>query len=186
MGKSKVKRLCLLENREPKQPRRRRQQKPHKFAYLTMENSIFARFARAFFIFWQLKTCSFFLGDEMTCFAFVWTTWAYDDKCSVLSYIPSAGSDLRIVRTQFSSRMTLNNWKMIAETRSYIFRWRCCFRRRRLCLSTLILLKSSSSILYETVQTEDKSRWVKFICVFQRRERTFFLQLNVSLELDIQ
>ena len=38
-------------NRELKQPRRRRQQKPHKFAYLTMENSIFARFARAYFIF---------------------------------------------------------------------------------------------------------------------------------------
>ena len=37
--------------RELKQPRRRRQQKPHKFAYLTMKNSIFARFARAFFIF---------------------------------------------------------------------------------------------------------------------------------------
>ena len=35
-----------------KQPRRRRrQQKPHKFAYFTMKNSIFARFARAFFIF---------------------------------------------------------------------------------------------------------------------------------------
>ena len=38
-------------SRELKQPRRRRQQKPHKFAYLTMKNSIFARFARAFFIF---------------------------------------------------------------------------------------------------------------------------------------
>ena len=38
-------------NRELKQPRRQRQQKPHKFAYLTMENSIFARFARAYFIF---------------------------------------------------------------------------------------------------------------------------------------
>ena len=37
--------------RELKQPRRRRQQKPHKFAYLTMKNSIFARFARAYFIF---------------------------------------------------------------------------------------------------------------------------------------
>ena len=34
-----------------KQPRRRKQQKLHKFAYLTMKNSIFARFARAFFIF---------------------------------------------------------------------------------------------------------------------------------------
>ena len=37
--------------RELMQPRRRRQQKPKKFAYLTMKNSIFARFARAFFIF---------------------------------------------------------------------------------------------------------------------------------------
>ena len=37
--------------RELNQPRRRRQQKPHKFAYLTMKNSIFARFARALFIF---------------------------------------------------------------------------------------------------------------------------------------
>ena len=40
-------------NRELKQPRRRRQQKPHKFAYLTMKNSIFARFARAYFNFWH-------------------------------------------------------------------------------------------------------------------------------------
>ena len=36
-----------IDNRELKQPRWR--QKPHKFTYLTMENSIFARFARAFF-----------------------------------------------------------------------------------------------------------------------------------------
>ena len=38
-------------NRELKQPRRQRKRKPHKCAYLTMKNSIFARFARAFFIF---------------------------------------------------------------------------------------------------------------------------------------
>ena len=37
--------------RELKKPQRRLQQKSHKFAYLTMKNSIFARFARAFFIF---------------------------------------------------------------------------------------------------------------------------------------
>ena len=82
-----------------------------------------------------LKTFSFFLRREMTCFAVVWTTWAYDDKCSVLSYfVPSAGSRLRIVRTHFSSIMTLNNLEMIAETRSYILRWRSRFRRRRVCL----------------------------------------------------
>ena len=33
------------------QPRRRRQQERQKFAYLTMKNNSFARFARAFFIF---------------------------------------------------------------------------------------------------------------------------------------
>ena len=33
--------------------------------------------------------------------------------------------------------MTLSNWKVIAETRSYIFRWRSRFRRRGVCLSSL-------------------------------------------------
>ena len=42
-----------------------------------------------------LKTFSFFLRREMNCFAVVWTTWAYDDKCSFFSsYVPSAGSKL--------------------------------------------------------------------------------------------
>ena len=40
--------------RELKQTRRRRQQERHNFAYLTMKNSTFARFARAFFIFGHL------------------------------------------------------------------------------------------------------------------------------------
>ena len=34
--------------------------------------------------------------------------------------------------------MTLNNWKTMAETPSYIFRWRSGFRRRRVCLSSLM------------------------------------------------
>ena len=37
--------------REFTQPRRQRQQERHKFAYLTVKNNRFARFARAFFIF---------------------------------------------------------------------------------------------------------------------------------------
>ena len=41
--------------RELKQPGQGRQQNPHKFAHLTMKNSIFARFARAFFIFWHFE-----------------------------------------------------------------------------------------------------------------------------------
>ena len=84
---------------------------------------------------------SFFLRREMTCFAVMWTTWAYDDKCSILSsYLKSAGSNLisRTVRIHFANIMTLNNWEMIAETRSYIFRWRSCFCRHLVCLSSLI------------------------------------------------
>ena len=44
-----------------------------------------------------------------------------------------------IVRTHFTSIMSLNNWKMIAEMRSHIFRWGSRFRRRRVCLSSLLL-----------------------------------------------
>ena len=40
-----------------------------------------------------LKKFSFFLRRQMTCFAVVWTTRAYDDKCSILSsFVP--GSNL--------------------------------------------------------------------------------------------
>ena len=57
-----------------------------------------------------------------------------------------AGHNSRTVRTHSLSTifkhslsiMTLNNWKMIAETRSYIFRLRSRFRRRRVCLSSLL------------------------------------------------
>ena len=46
----------------------------------------------------------------------------------------------RIDRTHFSSAMTLNNCKRIAEIRKYrkyIFRWRSRYRRRRVCLIKL-------------------------------------------------
>ena len=128
-------------NREPKQPRRRRQQKPHKFAYLTMKNSIFARFARAFFIFWNfvdvlvLSTtwndlfCS--CVDDVSIW---WQMFNFVFLCPKRWFQFNS----RIVRTHFSSIMSLNNWKMFAETRSHIFRWRSRFRRRRVCLSSLI------------------------------------------------
>ena len=121
------------------QPRRRRQQKPHKFADLTMETSIFAR---TFFMFWHFE-------DVIDIF--------YDVKSPVLQLrgrrehmmtnvqfclliCPRSWFQFnsRIVRTHFSSMMTLNNWKMIAETRRYTFRWRSRFRRRRDCLSSLM------------------------------------------------
>ena len=54
----------------------------------------------------------------------------------------------RIVRTHFSSVMTLNNWKMIAETRNYILRWRSCFCQRRVCLSTENVISKYNFTLY--------------------------------------
>ena len=131
------------DDRELKQPRRRRQQKPHKFAYLTMKNVMFARFARAFLIFWHFE-------DVLV----LSTTWSdlffrcVDDASKWLQMFnfvhlcPKRWFQFnsRIVRTHFSSIMTLNNWKMIAETRSDIFRWGSRFRRRRVCLSSLITL----------------------------------------------
>ena len=129
------------QNRELQQPRRRRQQKPHKFAYLTMKNRIFARFARAFFLFRHIV-------DALV----LSTTWndqfcrCVDDVsvwCQMFNFVFSCPKRLfqfnsRIVRTHFSSIMSLNKWKMIAETRIHIFRWRSRFRRRRVCLSSLI------------------------------------------------
>ena len=63
-----------------------------------------------------LKTFSFFLWREMTFFAVVWTTWAYNDKCSILS-CPKRWFQFksRIVKAHFSGIMTLNTWKMIAD-----------------------------------------------------------------------
>ena len=123
------------------QPRRRRQQKPNKFAYLTMKNRIFARFARAFFSFWHFED------------VLVLSTTSNDLFCSCVDDVNIGWQmfnfvvlcpkrwlqfNSRIVRTHFSNIMTLNNWKMIAETRSYIFRWRSSFRCRRVCLSSLL------------------------------------------------
>ena len=56
----------------------------------------------------------------------------------------------RIVRTHFASVMILNNWEMIAETRSYIFRW------RTLSLSSMSSLPKFS--VYETTTTSQIRR----------------------------
>ena len=122
MGKSKVKRLCLLENRELKQPRRRRQQKPHKFAYLTMKNSIFT-----------LCACIFHLltAEDVLVLSRTWNDLfciCVDDVSiwwQIINFVLLSPKrwfrfNSRIVRTHFPSIMTLNHWKMIAETRSYI------------------------------------------------------------------
>ena len=90
-----------------------------------MKNIIFARFARAFFIFWHFV-------DVLV----LSTTWN-DLFCSCVDDVsiwwqmfnfvflscPKRWFQFnsRIVRTHFSSIMTLNNWKMIAVTSSHTF-----------------------------------------------------------------
>ena len=119
--------------RKLKQPRRQRQQERDKFAYLTMKNNTFARSARVFMAgvlvlsTWNDQFCIFV--DEVS-------------KCSIMSsYLRIKKHwfqfNSRIVRTHFASLMTLNNWEMIAGTRSYIFRWRSRCRRCCLWLSSL-------------------------------------------------
>ena len=105
-----------------------------------MKNSILHALYVHFSSFDILKTFSFFLGREMTFFAVVWTTWACDDKCSILSR-PKCWFQFksRIVKAHFSGILTLNNWKF-AETRSDIFRWCSRFHRRRVCLSSPLIL----------------------------------------------
>ena len=134
--------MCLNDViRELKQPRRRRQEKPHKFAYLTMKNSIFARFARAFFIFWHFEdvlVLSTTWNDLFcSCLDDV-NIWWHMFHFVLLSQKRWFQFNSGIVRTHFASVMTLNNCDIIEETRSYIFRWRSRCRRSRLCLSSLI------------------------------------------------
>ena len=130
----------IPDSRELGQPRRRQQQVRHKFAYLTTKYNSFARFARVFFIFLHL-------ADVLA----LSTTWN-DLFCSCVDDVSLRWwmfnivflsqkrwfqFHSRTVTTHFASVIPLNNCEMIAETRSYIFRWRSRCRRRSLCLRYL-------------------------------------------------
>ena len=123
-----------------------------------MKNSIFACFARAFFIFWHFADvlvpsttwndlfCS--CVDDVSIW---WQMFNYILLCPKCWFQFNS----RIVRTHFSSIMSLNNGKMMAETRSHIFRWRSRFRRRRVCLSSLMLKRVAivSNLKFELLKT---------------------------------
>ena len=115
------------------------------------KNSIFARFARAFFICWHFE-------DVLV----LSTTWN-DLFCSCVDDVSIWWQMFNFVVLcpkrwlQFNSRMTLNNWKMIAETRSYIFRWRSRFRRRHVCLSSLTTWNNQNWTFTANVSTW---RWI--------------------------
>ena len=128
-------------NRQLKQPRRPRQQKPPKFAYLAIKNSIFARFARAVFIyrhFVDVLVLSTTWNDLFSSCVDDVSIWWQMFNFVLLCPKRWFQFNFWIVATHFWSIMSLTNWKMIAEKRSHIFRWRSSFRRRRVCLSSLI------------------------------------------------
>ena len=123
-----------------------------------MKNRIFARFARAFFIFWHfedvfvLSTTSNDLFCSLDDLSIWWQMFNFVFLCPKRWFQFNS----MIVRIHFSNIMTLNNWKMIADTRSYIFRWRSRFRRRRGCLSSLILRKTLYKFKHMSAREE---RW---------------------------
>ena len=103
-------------------PRGRRQQKPHKLAYLTMKNGSFARFARSFFIFWHFEDVLVLstTWNDLVCscvddVSICWQMFNFVFLCPKRWFQFNS----RIIRTHFSSIMTLNNWKMIAETQNF-------------------------------------------------------------------
>ena len=106
-----------------------------------MKSSIFARFARAFFIFWHSEDVLVLsmTWNDLFCscvddVSIWWQMFNFVFLCPKRWYQFNS----RIVRTRFSSKMTLNNWKMIPETRSYIFRRPSHFGRHHVCLSSLL------------------------------------------------
>ena len=160
-------------SRELKQPRRR-QQKTLKFAYLTMKNSIFARFARAFLTFWHFVDVLVLspTWNDLFCscvddVSIWWQMFNFVFLCPKRWFQFNS----RIVRTHFSTKW-LNNWKMIAERRSHIFRWRSRFRRRRVCLSSLISL------------SKDGDKNVTNLLIWQRKE-TVLHALHVQFSFSV-
>ena len=125
--------------RELRQPRRRRRQERHKFTYLTMRNSSFARFARVIFIFAHFIAVLFLspTWNDLFCSCVddVSISWQMFD-IFLLSPNRRYQFNSRIFRIHFASIMTWNNWEIMAETRSYIFGWRSRCRRRHPCLSS--------------------------------------------------
>ena len=112
-----------------KKARSRRERKRPKFACLAMKGSCFSRVGTCIFHFctWHVN-CS--CVDDVS----IWWQMLIFVFLSLKRWFQL---NSRVVRTHFASVMTFNNREMIAETRSYIFRWLSRFRRRYVWLISL-------------------------------------------------
>ena len=133
--------------RELTQPQRRRHKERHKFAYLTMKNISFARFAHALFIFWHFAyvlVLSTKWNDQFCSCVIDVSIWWQMFNFFFLPLKRGFQFDSRIVKTHFENIVTLNYWETIAEKRSYIFKRRSRCRWRSVCVNSLILGSSSN------------------------------------------
>ena len=90
-----------------------------------MKNSIFARFARAFFIFWHFEdvpvlSTTWNLNDLFCSCVDDASIWWHIFNFVLLTQKRWFQFNSRIVRTHFATAMTLNNCDIIEETRSYM------------------------------------------------------------------
>ena len=93
--------------RQSRRQRRLRQER-HKFAYLTMKNNSFARFARGIFILYISLQFSFYRCLEITCFVVTWTKSAHDyDNFSISSCYLQI-TDTNLARNQSSFGLKLH------------------------------------------------------------------------------
>ena len=128
-----------------------------------MKNRIFARFARAFFIFGYFEdvlVLSTTWNDLICSCADDASIWWQMFNFFFLSPKRWFQFNSRMLRTHFARIMTWSNRKMVAERRSYIFRWRsrCC--RRRVCLSSLILHeRGQTSTASHNIQNAARKIW---------------------------
>ena len=139
----------IINNRELKQPRRNLHIWQWKTGFLHALQVHFSSLDIS-------QTFSFFLRREMTCCVDDLSIWWQMFNFVFLCPKRWFQFNSRIVRTHFSSKMTFNNWKLIAETQSYFFGWRSRFRRRRVCLSSLIIPRARMGS--ESIAHEDEGR----------------------------
>ena len=116
-------------------------QQCHTFAYLTMNNYSFARFVRVFYFYFSTICCrSRPFHDVKWCVSRLQLCARREDIMRNFHFFFFLSSNRwylfysTILRRHFAGQMTWNNWEMITETGSSIFRWRsrCCRRCPRL------------------------------------------------------
>ena len=73
--------------------------------------------------------------------------------------------------------MTLNNWKMIPEPRSYSFRWRSRFRRHRVCFSSQLMARWSTQQPFENQQKNYCGEALKA----KKRTYVFFAEMKAEM-----